>query len=113
MKQTIKQKLTDSHSVVVLTGAGISAASGVPTFRGANGLWKNYKPEELANYQAFIKQPGLVWEWYSWRRDLVGKVNPNAAHFALVEFEQMYNSFFIITQNVDNLHQRAGSNKGD
>jgi NAD-dependent deacetylase len=109
MKDSTVQKLLNSQAVVILTGAGISAASGVPTFRGADGLWKNYRPEELANYQAFIRNPELVWDWYSWRRDLIKKVNPNTAHVALVEFERILNNFFIVTQNVDNLHQRSGS----
>jgi NAD-dependent deacetylase len=111
MNQITLKKLYSSESLAILSGAGISAASGVPTFRGPNGLWKNYRAEELANYHAFIKQPELVWEWYSWRRGLINRVKPNAAHLALVDLESIFNNFTIITQNVDNLHQKAGSKK--
>jgi len=97
-------------SVVVLTGAGISAESGIPTFRGEGGLWKNFKPEELATPQAFAKNPKLVWEWYDWRRQLIAKAKPNKAHMLLAEMEKKMN-ITVITQNVDGLHQRAGSKK--
>lgn len=102
-------KLTSAKSVAVLTGAGISAESGVPTFRGENGLWKKYRPEELANFNAFIKNPELVWEWYRYRKNIIHNVEPNAGHFALATLEENYTDFFLITQNVDNLHRRAGS----
>jgi NAD-dependent deacetylase len=102
-------RLLKTYNVNVLTGAGISAASGVPTFRGDHGIWKQFKPEELASYEAFSKNPKLVWEWYNWRRDLIKKVRPNPAHYALVDLENMYRDFAIITQNVDNLHNLAGS----
>src|ERR1017187_5507858 len=98
-------------SLAVLTGAGISAESGIPTFGGAGGLWKNYKPEELATPEAFAKDPHLVWEWYNWRRELIAQAVPNAAHRALVEFEKRKRGFTLITQNVDGLHDRAGSGK--
>jgi NAD-dependent deacetylase len=104
-------KIINAQRIAVLTGAGISAASGVPTFRGKDGLWKNYKPEDLATCEAFLKNPQLVWEWYSWRRDLIKKVKPNAAHYALVELEKYFSEVSIITQNVDNLHILAGSRK--
>jgi len=97
--------------VAILTGAGISAESGVPTFRGAGGLWKNYKPEELATPEAFAKDPRLVWEWYNWRRELIAKALPNPGHRALVELEKRKPRFTLITQNVDGLHDRAGSGK--
>lgn len=106
--QLIK-RLTHATSVAVLTGAGISAESGVPTFRGPYGLWKKFKPEELANFDAFIGNPELVWEWYDYRRKLMHEVMPNAGHCALVDLEQLYSDFTLITQNVDNLHRRAGS----
>lgn len=93
----------------VLTGAGISADSGVPTFRGENGLWKKFRPDELANFDAFIRNPELVWEWYSYRRKLIESVTPNPGHVALVQIEQMVQDFTLVTQNVDNLHRRAGS----
>jgi len=97
--------------VLVLTGAGISAESGIPTFRGEGGLWKQFKPEELATPQAFFKNPKLVWEWYDWRRQIISKAEPNKAHLLLAELERRLENFFIITQNVDGLHQKAGSKK--
>jgi NAD-dependent deacetylase len=108
MIETLINKLENSRSVVVLTGAGISAASGVPTFRGKDGLWKQYRPDQLANYQAFKRDPELVWEWYLWRRNLIKGVQPNAAHFALRDLEKIIPEFTVITQNVDNLHQLSG-----
>ncbi len=104
-------RLMNARSVVVLTGAGISAASGVPTFRGEGGLWKNYRPEELATPSAFLRDAGLVWEWYLWRRDLISQVKPNPGHQALVELENLVPDCAVITQNVDNLHQDSGSRK--
>ena len=100
-----------ASSVVVLTGAGISAESGIPTFRSADGLWKQYKPEDLATPQAFAKDPRLVWEWYDWRRTLIAKSEPNAGHRALVHLEAAKPDFTLITQNVDGLHERAGSRR--
>lgn len=98
--------------VAVLTGAGISAESGIPTFRDEEGLWKNFNPKELATPTAFNKNPALVWEWYLWRRSIIAKAEPNAGHRALVELEQrLGEDFFLITQNVDGLHQRAGSKR--
>lgn len=99
----------DATCIVVLTGAGISAESGVPTFRGEDGLWKSFRPEELANPEAFQRDPKLVWEWYDWRRGLVAATVPNAGHEALVEIEAKTDNFVLITQNVDGLHDRAGS----
>jgi NAD-dependent deacetylase len=102
--------LRQARSIAVLTGAGISAESGVPTFRDAQtGVWAKFKPEELATPEAFRRDPRLVWEWYAWRRDLVAGVEPNAGHRALVELERRTPQFTLITQNVDGLHQRAGS----
>lgn len=95
--------------VVVLTGAGISAESGVPTFRGEAGLWRTYRPEDLATPAAFRRNPTLVWEWYDWRRGLIARCEPNDAHRTLVEIERAVEDFVLITQNVDGLHQRAGS----
>lgn len=98
--------------VAVLTGAGISAESGVPTFRGKDGLWRNFRPEELATPQAFAKNPVLVWEWYLWRRKIIAEAEPNPGHFALVELEKrLGDNFLLITQNVDGLHHRAGSKR--
>ncbi|MDP2885162.1 MAG: NAD-dependent deacylase [Ignavibacteria bacterium] len=106
---TLKARIQTAQSVCVLTGAGISAESGVPTFRGEEGLWKKFKPEELANFQAFIRNPDLVWEWYAYRRKLIHEVKPNPGHVALVELERRVKEFTLVTQNVDNLHRRAGS----
>jgi NAD-dependent deacetylase len=91
--------------VAVLTGAGVSAESGIPTFRGAGGLWRDFRAEDLATPEAFRRDPALVWEWYEWRRELIRKVRPNAAHEALARIEDAA----IVTQNVDGLHARAGS----
>jgi NAD-dependent deacetylase len=98
-------------SIAVLTGAGISAESGVPTFRGEDGLWQQYRAEELATPGAFRRNPTLVWEWYDWRRSLIASCEPNAAHYTLSEIENHCRDFTLITQNVDGLHQRAGSMK--
>ena len=103
--------LQTASSVVILTGAGISAESGIPTFRGSDGLWKQYKPEDLATPQAFAKDSRLVWEWYDWRRSLIAKAEPNAGHRALVQLETAKPNFTLITQNVDGLHERAGSRR--
>ena len=106
------KKLVAAKSVAVLTGAGVSAESGVPTFREAQtGLWSKYSPEELATPRAFQRNPRLVWEWYEWRRKLVAEARPNPAHLALVEMETLFPQFQLITQNVDGLHQRAGSHR--
>lgn len=96
--------------VAVLTGAGISQESGLPTFRdGQSGLWAQYRPEDLATPQAFERNPQLVWEWYATRRLKAGEVRPNAGHYALAAMERRIARFTLITQNVDGLHQRAGS----
>ncbi len=98
--------------VAVLTGAGISAESGVPTFRGPGGIWRTYRAEDLATPQAFHRDPKLVWEWYDWRRSVLRTVNPNLGHYALAELEQKKgDGFMLITQNVDGLHNRAGSQR--
>ena len=106
-----REWLKNAASVAVLTGAGISAESGVPTFRGDGGLWKQYRAEELATPEAFARDPKLVWEWYSWRRNLIASTKPNPGHFALAELENKLPRFTLITQNVDGLHDRAGSKK--
>ena len=105
----VREWLKQARSVAVLTGAGVSAESGVPTFRGNNGLWKQYRAEDLATPGAFARDPKLVWEWYDWRRGLIAQAQPNAGHRALVEFEKRVSSFTLITQNVDGLHELAGS----
>jgi len=102
--------LRQAQRIAVLTGAGTSAESGVPTFRDAQtGLWAQYDPTELATPEAFARNPKLVWEWYAWRRELVSQAQPNAGHHALVTLQQQVSTFTLITQNVDGLHQRAGS----
>jgi len=106
-----RQWVSEANSVAVLTGAGISAESGVPTFRGAGGLWNNYKPEDLATPEAFARDPKLVWEWYNWRRSLIAPALPNPAHKALVQLEIKKRVYTLITQNVDGLHDRAGSGR--
>lgn len=93
----------------MLTGAGVSAASGVPTFRGSDGLWKNFKPEALATAEAFGRDPGLVWEWYAWRRFRIAACDPNDAHRVLAGWSRRFPNFKLITQNVDGLHERAGT----
>ncbi|HVK58658.1 MAG TPA: NAD-dependent deacylase [Candidatus Kapabacteria bacterium] len=106
------EQLALAKRVSVLTGAGISAESGVPTFRDAqSGLWARFKPEELATPRAFRANPKLVWEWYAWRREILSNAKPNPGHFALAEMERMFPQFELITQNVDGLHQEAGSQK--
>jgi len=104
-----KQWIRAAKAVTVLTGAGISAESGVPTFRGDGGLWRTFRPEDLATPEAFGRDPKLVWEWYDWRRQLVAKAQPNPGHRALVELEVRKPKFTLITQNVDGLHDLAGS----
>jgi len=102
--------LRDAGHVCVLTGAGISAESGVPTFREAQtGLWARYDPLQLATPEAFEEDPELLWEWYRWRRDLVSKAEPNPGHLALASLAKLVPRFTLVTQNVDGLHQRAGS----
>ncbi|MBN2414036.1 NAD-dependent deacylase [candidate division KSB1 bacterium] len=107
--QELLEKLATAKSVGVLTGAGISVESGIATFRGHDGIWKKFKPEELASMDAFLKNPELVWEWYEYRRQIIYKVKPNPAHFTLAEMESCYPEFTISTQNVDGLHALAGS----
>lgn len=106
--------LAAARNVVVFTGAGVSAESGVPTFRGAGGLWKQFRPEDLATPHAFARDPRLVWEWYDWRRGLVAKCKPNAAHHAIAAAQRASGqtdkrTVTLVTQNVDDLHERAGS----
>jgi NAD-dependent deacetylase len=102
--------LRDARQVCVLTGAGVSAESGVPTFRDAQeGLWARYRPEDLATPDAFLEDPALVWRWYRWRRGMVENVQPNPGHHALARLAELLPNMTLVTQNVDNLHQRAGS----
>lgn len=107
--QEAKNKISSGKRLVVLTGAGISAESEVPTFRGKDGIWQKYKVTDLATPEAFAKDPKLVWEFYNWRRRLISKVTYNPAHKALVALENKIPQFVLITQNIDDLHRKAGS----
>jgi NAD-dependent deacetylase len=103
------ESLKIAKSVVFFSGAGISAESGIPTFRGKDGIWNKFRPEELANFDAFMRNPQLVWEWYNYRKSIVNQSKPNTGHLAIVEMEKYFHNVVVITQNVDNLHRRAGS----
>jgi NAD-dependent deacetylase len=105
----VKEWVASADSIVALTGAGISAESGVPVFRGDSGLWRNFRPEDLATPEAFERDPLLVWEWYDWRRRKIAEAQPNAGHKALARLERLKPDFTLVTQNVDGLHDRAGS----
>jgi NAD-dependent deacetylase len=107
--ERLVRKLREAESVAVFTGAGISAESGVPTFRGEEGLWKKFRPEELANFDAFMSNPDLVWEWYRHRKEILSAIEPNPGHRAIAEMEGRHKRFAVITQNIDGLHRRAGS----
>ncbi|MEZ0249165.1 MAG: NAD-dependent protein deacetylase [Thermoproteus sp.] len=109
--EDLARALARSRRAVALTGAGISAESGIPTFRGPGGLWERYKPEELATPEAFARDPALVWRWYKWRQELIYRASPNPAHYALAELERLGVLKAVITQNVDGLHARAGSQR--
>lgn len=104
----LRRRLRAARRVTVMTGAGVSAASGVPTFRGPGGLWRNFRPEQLATPDAFRRDPRLVWEWYDWRRGLIAACSPNAAHDVIARWSRDP-GFTLVTQNVDGLHERAGT----
>jgi NAD-dependent deacetylase len=104
----VRERLRRAKRVTVITGAGVSAASGVPTFRGPAGLWRDFRPEQLATPDAFRRDPALVWEWYDWRRGLIAACAPNAAHEVIARWSRSP-GFTLITQNVDGLHERAGT----
>jgi NAD-dependent deacetylase len=108
---TAARRLREAGRVLALTGAGISAESGVPTFRGPGGLWREFRPEDLATPEAFARDPKLVWEWYAWRRETIAPLQPNAAHRALAALEGRAPEFLLATQNVDGLHSAAGSRR--
>jgi NAD-dependent deacetylase len=107
----VAEILRSGPRVAVLTGSGISAESGIPTFRGKEGLWKQFRAEELATPEAFARDPRTVWEWYDWRRSIIGVCAPNPGHFVLARWEKRFPGFVLITQNIDGLHRRAGSAK--
>ena len=104
----LARHIRQAQRLTIMTGAGVSAASGVPTFRGADGLWRTYRPEDLATPDAFLRDPALVWEWYAWRRETVASCHPNPAHDVLAAWS-VRDGATLITQNVDDLHMRAGS----
>jgi len=105
----LARRLAAAARITILTGAGVSVASGVPTFRGAEGLWKNFAPEELATPEAFARNPDLVWEWYNWRRELIAGCRPNTAHEVIALWSRRFPRLKLITQNVDGLHEKAGT----
>lgn len=113
MLRSFQTSLNNAKHIVILTGAGTSAESGIPTFRGAGGLWRKYQATELATPEAFVRDPSLVWEFYHWRREVVSRSKPNKAHFALAALEKRCKEegkkLTLITQNIDRLHQAAGS----
>ena len=110
MFESIIEQIKDIQKIVFITGAGISQESGIPTFRGKDGLWRNYNAMELATIDAFYKNPKLVWEWYNERRRNIFAAQPNLGHKAITELEK-YAEVVILTQNIDGLHQKAGSTK--
>jgi len=103
--------ILEAQRLSILTGAGVSAESGIPTFRGKDGLWNKYNLTELATLYAFEEDPLRVWKWYLWRMRLIASARPNAGHRAIAEMEKLFPNFLLITQNVDGLHRRAGSRK--
>jgi NAD-dependent deacetylase len=109
LPQELLARAAAAERVVAFTGAGVSAESGLATFRGKGGLWESRRPEELATPEAFARDPELVWRWYAWRHGHVAAAVPNPAHHALARWEGLFPSFLLVTQNVDGLHRRAGS----
>lgn len=107
-KETI-ERMKNAKRGFALTGAGISAPSGIPTFRGKDGLWKDKDPRKLASQSGFRSDPDNVWQWYNERREMIKEKEPNRAHYSLTEIQKMIDNFAVITQNVDNLHQEAGT----
>ncbi|MFW6123791.1 MAG: SIR2 family NAD-dependent protein deacylase [Acidobacteriota bacterium] len=107
----VKDLLLKANRIIVFTGSGISSESGIPTFRGKDGLWKKFRAQDLTTTHAFSNNPKLVWEWYDWRRQLIAQKNPNPGHKTLAQWENLFSSFHVVTQNIDGLHQKAGSKK--
>lgn len=110
IEKDVIKTISNARSIVFFTGAGISAESGIPTFRGKEGIWNKLRPEELANFDAFMRNSNLVWQWYKHRMEIVHDAKPNAGHLAIAEMQNLFEKVTVITQNVDNLHRRAGSN---
>jgi NAD-dependent deacetylase len=106
--QLAAEKIQRARNPVILSGAGLSAESGIPTFRGAGGLWKTYRAEDLATPEAFSRDPDLVWDWYNMRRELILSKSPNDGHLAIAGLKKLLPHLEVITQNVDDLHQQAG-----
>ncbi|MCS7176403.1 MAG: NAD-dependent deacylase [Candidatus Kapabacteria bacterium] len=109
--QRAAERLCQARRVVAFTGAGISAESGIPTFRDPGGLWEQFRPEELATPEAFERNPDRVWAWYQHRRRVIAAAEPNPGHYALAAMEPHFEEFTVVTQNIDQLHQRAGSRR--
>ena len=109
LDEAFLDKLSETKRIVFFTGAGISAESGIPTFRGKDGIWNKLRPEELANFNAFMRNPQMVWEWYNHRKKIVHEAKPNAGHLAIAEMQNLFEDVTVVTQNIDNLHRRAGS----
>ena len=107
--EALADRIHNAKSLTILTGAGVSAASGVPTFRGADGLWRQFRPEELATPDAFARDARLVWEWYGWRREKIAACRPNPAHEVIARWSAARSNVEVLTQNVDDLHLRAGT----
>jgi len=107
--RSLAERIHPTSRITVLTGAGVSAASGVPTFRGPDGLWKQRRPESIATVEAFQQDPRFVWEWYNWRRQVLSTKTPNRAHEVIAVWSERFPGFTLITQNVDGLHERAGT----
>ncbi len=107
-KETI-DRISTAKTIVFFTEAGISAESGIPVFRGKDGIWNKLKPEELANFNAFLKNPEMVWEWYNHRKKIIHDSKPNSAHLTIAKLQNFFQNVIVITQNIDNLHRRAGS----
>lgn len=109
LSEAVRGRVRSAERVVVFSGAGVSRESGLDTFRGAGGLWERMRPEELATPEAFQAEPGKVWRWYAWRYRQAAEAHPNLAHAAIVRLETLFPAVLVVTQNVDGLHQRAGS----
>lgn len=109
--EELKERLKLCKKLVIFTGAGISKESGIPTFRDADGLWKNFRIEELATPEAFEADPVRVWEWYLWRKEKIGECQPNSCHLLISKWEKEFENFNLITQNIDGLHRKAGNKK--
>ena len=108
---SLAPSLAADATILVVTGAGVSAESGVPTFRGDGGLWRSHRAEDLATPAAFARDPRLVWEWYDWRRETIAGCRPNPAHVAIAELQQAFARAHLVTQNIDGLHRDAGSSR--